>query len=788
MGINKKDLVRKLGAEGMVLLQNDGTLPLKKDSKIALFGRTGYFCFKGGAGSGDVMGREPVQPFDAITAQGVCIDHNVADIYKKFNASRYEAELKYWNRYNREWKNSFEEPEIPKEVIEESAQKCEIAVVSLGRSSGEWLDIPREKGAYYLTDTEISLLENITKHFKKTVLLLNFCGICDISFTKKFDFNAVVYTAMGGEEMGNSVCDVLFGKVNPSGKLTDTWGNLEDYPTHTGFQDLYIPYNEGIYVGYRYFDTFGIDPIFPFGYGLSYTDFDITHDFTEVNETEVTVAVSVKNTGNFAGREVVQVYLSEPSGKLDKAYQQLAAFKKTKELAPNETQQLKLSFKLTDFAAYCEKCASYILEKGEYFVRVGNSSRNTAIIAALTLEKDVVCEKLSNRLSPKKPLDLIKPDPSLHYTYPTEKEEKENCERIPIDTDKIVCKEHTYEYTPDNTVHDGKLHTFGEVANGKITMQQFVAQLNETELANILNGVTGSSLPTEMHVGTMARKIEGGAGEIWSDAHYDLPACVNADGPAGIRLGGFIDTEGQIPRDTELSLKMTAFPTATTLANSWDEDNLEQFGRAVSEDMQYCGLDGWLAPGMNIHRNPLCGRNFEYYSEDPLISGFMAAATVRGIQTDENGNSSRHYATIKHFAANNAEKYRFDSDSAVSERALREIYLKGFKIAIDRSQPLALMNSYNMINGEFASDSYDLNTAILRFEWGFDGCVMTDWGAHSHALSMPNAGCDLVMPGCKNKEYLEGIENGKIPLSVARRCAANVLTLVLKTAYKNDNK
>ena len=784
---SQKEIAGVLAENGMVLLKNGGALPLKKEESIAAFGRTMYFCFKGGAGSGDVMGREPVQPYDALLSDGVTVDDDVAEFYKSFNAERYETELKYWNRVNREWINSFTEPVPSIQLVENAAKRNKTAVVSLGRSSGEWFDIPKESGGYYLTENELALLKSVTENFQKTVLLLNYCGNMDISFLKDFEIDAVLYTAMGGEQMGNAVSRVLTGAVNPSGKLTDTWGELESYPTHEGFETLAIPYNEGIYVGYRYFDTFGIDPIFPFGFGLSYTTFDITVADVAVNGTEVTVTAKVKNTGDTAGKEVVQIYVSEPSVKLQKAYQQLAAFKKTKLLDPGETERLKIVFDLKSLAAYCEETAEFLLEKGSYYIRVGDSSRNTHIAAAVQLDETAVCKKVSNKLQLKSPLSLIEPNGKKPFTYFGEEDEKQSCKKLPLCACEIKTDTVFYSTTPEEfSKKDDKLHTLKEVKNGEITIEQFVAQLSLPELSNILNGVTSHSLPTELHVGTMARKIEGAAGEIWSDERYGIPACVNADGPAGIRLGGFIDNHGDIPRDTELSLAMTAFPTATTLANSWDEELLEEFGRAVSCDMKMCGLNGWLAPGMNLHRNPLCGRNFEYYSEDPLLSGLMAAATVRGVQTLENGKSSSHYVTVKHLAVNNAEQFRFDSDSMVSERALREIYLRGFEIAVKESNPLAVMNSYNKINGEYTSDSYDLNTAILRDEWGYDGCVMTDWCAKSSAILMPNAGCDLVMPGLKNSEYLKGMESGEIPKAVAQRCACNVLNLVIRTALQED--
>lgn len=787
----KKAICRNIGAEGAVLLKNNNnTLPLKKGTTVAAFGRTFYYCFKGGAGSGDILGVFPINPAEALPKNGVEIEEVSKSYYEEYNAERYDEELKYWNRYDRKWVNSLPEAPVDLETVKKSAENADTAIISLGRSSGEWFDIPTVKGSYFLTDTEEELLKNVTSSFKKTVLILNYSGVMDITFAERYNIDAIVYASMGGEETGNSVADILVGNVSPSGKLTDSWCKLEDYITNDRITELSIPYNEGIFVGYRYFDTFGIDPQYPFGFGLSYTDFDISVKGVSVEKTYVNIDAEVKNVGKFKGKEVVQVYLSEPEVKLPKAYQQLATFKKTKELGVGETENLNLSFDISDFACYDEETAQFILEKGNYYIRVGNSSRNTHIAAKITLESTVVTFKTVNRMKLQEELDLLSSQNAKPISYIGEEDEKENCISLSFNKDDFVAGVSLPENRVPNELEkiDQNLHTIGEVADGKITMEQFVAQFSNSELADILNGVTGNTINVNMNVGTMARSIQGAAGEIWSSDKYGINPCVNADGPTGIRLGGFIGAS-PIPSDTEMSLKMTAFPIATCMASTWNPTLAEDFGRAVAEDMEMVGLEGWLAPAMNIHRSPLCGRNFEYYSEDPLISGIFGGATVKGIQFAEDGTTSCKYATIKHFAANNAETQRFDSDSVVSERALREIYLKPFKIAIEIGKPIAIMNSYNKINGIYASDNFDLNTGILRREWGYDGCVMTDWGAKSSATLMLNAGCDLVMPGCKNKQYLEGLEKGSIPRSVAQRCAVNVMNVVLKTTVlKEKNK
>lgn len=787
----KRMICRNVATEGAVLLKNENkVLPFKSGSAVAGFGRNFYYSFKGGAGSGDILGVFPVNTSDAFKNTDVSLVKEVAEYYESYNAERYESELKFWNRINRKWVNSLKEAPVPYEIIEKAKKITDTAVVSFGRSSGEWYDIPADKGSYYLSDTEEELLKAVSESFPKTVVVLNYCGVMDLSFAEKYKIDAIVYASMGGEETGNAIADVLTGKVNPSGKLSDTWGRLEDYPTHKSFQELEIPYEEGIYVGYRYFDSFGVEPIYPFGFGLSYTDFEISVKSVDLKGSLVEIEAEVENIGDTAGKEVIEVYLSEPDGKMPKAYQQLVAFCKTEVIKPKISKKIKLCFDICNFACYDEENAEFVLEKGDYFVRVGNSSRNTHIVAKIILDENAVTFKTVNRAVPQRQLDLISPKGRKPYTYKGEEQEKANCKALVLRKSDIKCREAEKEVRVPAELQkvDGKLHKLCEVAKGEITMEQFVAQFKNEQLADILNGVTGGTMSAGTHVGTMAKSIKGAAGEIWSDEGFGIPACINADGPTGIRLGSFIGAAGIIPVDTEHNLQMTAFPIATCVANTWNPKLAEDFGRAVSADMDLVGLDGWLAPAMNIHRNPLCGRNFEYFSEDPLLSGVISAGEVKGIQTNADSTPSGYYATIKHFAANNAELYRFDSDSIVSERALREIYLKGFKVAIDIAKPIAVMNSYNKVNGEYASDSFDLNMGILRYEWGFEGCVMTDWSAKSTDSKMPNAGCDLVMPGWKNKSYLKLIEEGVIPRSVAQRSAVNVMNVALKTAYFRKSK
>ncbi len=775
--------IRNIAADGMVLLENNGILPLKKDTGIAAFGSTMYFCNKGGCGSGDVLSVIPVQPYDALVNCNISVNKEIADLYISFLENDYDWELKYYNRHNvfanpeLTWMQFIDEPQISEDMFVKAANTSDVAVVSIGRNIGEHRDFDKVKGSYYLNDQEIGLLTSVKKHFKKAVLVLNTAIVIDPVAIKGFGFDAVLYASFGGSEMGNSLVDILFGNVTPSGKLAATVADINDFPTNENFGELTVPYNEGIYVGYRYFDSFNIQPVYPFGYGLSYTTFDITYKETIVSENKITVKADVKNTGAYNGKEVIQLYISEPDGKLEKAYQQLAAFAKTGELKPNENQEVSLTFDLCDFACFDQEAAEFILEKGTYYLRLGNSSRNTKIVSGVELNNTACCFKTHNRCTLKTKLNLI--TKTAFYSYALEQSEKDSCQKYQLDTNCIKAKEPVP--LEEKVYNNVGFFTIKDLKEGKCTIENFVAQFNEVELADLLNGATGATLFPGLNVGCMAKKIPGAAGEIWSSDKYGIDANVNADGPTGIRLGSFYVDFKNVTPDSDLAKSMNAYPVATLVANTWDLDNANLLGAGVSSDMSVCNVDGWLAPGMNIQRNPLCGRNFEYYSEDPLLTGKMAAATVNGIQKDRNGENTKHYATIKHFVANNVENNRLFSDSVVSERALREIYLKGFKIAVDESSPYAIMNSYSKLNGEYTSDSYDLNTAILREEWGYDGIVMTDWCTRNTAFMMTNAGCDLVMPGEKNKEYLEGLKDGRINIQSARRSAERIIKLLLKT-------
>ena len=782
---DKISLARKAAAEGMVLLKNENeVLPLKKEDNVALFGIASYKCFRLGWGSGDMMAQEISQISDALESQGVNLNKNVKSACEQW-ISKQDVDYFTLNRNWDEWSFRMKEIELENEVFEAASIESNIAVVTLGRCSGEAADLKDEAGYFRLHDEEIELVKTVSTYFEKVVILLNTCGPLDLRAIDEYRIDAIVDVSLGGQEFGNAVADILTGKVTPSGKLSTTWAyKYEDYPTKEGITTLEVPYNEGIYVGYRYFDTFGVEPRYPFGYGLSYTDFSIEVQDVTVDEHLVEVVARVTNTGKTHGREVVQCYLSAPEVKLEKPYQELCAYNKTDVLNPGEYADIVLSFDITDMASFDEERASFILEGGRYYIRIGNSSRNTKIAFAIDLEKEVVCAVAKNRLPLKKKLNLLTNKNAISYTYPNESKEKADVKFYTFDCDSVetvvydvIEEQPVVEYKSKDS---SKIYTLEDVAEGRATVEDVVAQFTNEELGWILNGVIYEGSDASANVGSMAIKVRGAAGELWSSEKYKIPVNACADGPAGVRLAIF---GTPVETDTEIAKQVIAYPSGTCLANSWDLDCARKFGECVASDLAYADIEGWLAPGINIQRNPLNGRNFEYLSEDPLIAGKIGAYVTIGVQYDAEANPTGRYTTVKHFACNNIEYERGVSDSQVTERALREIYLKGFKIAVEEGRPKAIMTAYNRINGEFASTNYDLLMGILRGEWGYEGIVMTDWNTCANAIMHVHAGNDLIMPGRYAKKITEAIDNGEVTRADAQLCAKRILELFMKSNY-----
>ncbi len=789
---------RKAAAQGMVLLKDSGqVLPLQTEDTVAVFGRTQIDTIKGGTGSGNVNCKYVVNVLDGLKSANVKVNKELADTYTAWcKANPID------NGGGSMWGSGFHyNPEMPltEEAVQKAAGTSSKAVVVIGRISGENSDLTAEKGNYFLTDDEQEMIDKVTANFNEVIVILNVGGVMDTSFIND-KISAVVYMSQAGQEGGNAVADVLTGKVNPSGKLSTTWGEtLEDYASSKNFGasekdengKTQVIYNDDIYVGYRYFDTFNITPKYEFGFGLSYTDFEINTDSVNVKDLNVEVKATVKNTGSVSGKEVVQIYYSAPDGKLEKPYQQLAAYAKTKELAPKESQQLTLRYKLTDMASFYTPTASFILEKGDYIVRVGNSSRNTKVGGVITIGdigKRQAIEQVDNRLEPNKEINAISKDGVTPYSYAEETAEIAAAKQhaIIVDTSKISIKNSANTITDDPEemvvaeADKGKTYTLVDVAEKKATLEQVVAQMSEDELGKFAGGHTAEDDdPGGAVVGNSAREVLGAAGESWACDKYKMPATVFADGPAGIRLTQAVDKDGDKVIDFEQNC--TAFPIGTLLAMTWDVDLVREFGERVSAEMLEYNVDCWLAPGMNIHRNPLCGRNYEYYSEDPTLTGTIGASVTKGIQEDRNGNFKGTYVAIKHFAANNQETDRTKMTSVVSERALREIYLKGFEIAIKTAQPWSIMTAYNDLNGKPCAHSFDLCTAIARGEWGFNGLIMTDWGGCFSTVGAMSAGNDLIMPGWGTWSIVQAMRNGTITKAMVQRCVYNQLKVTMRT-------
>ncbi len=842
---------RKIASQGMVLLKNNGALPIVETGKrIALYGNGARRTVKGGTGSGDVNSRSVTSVEQGLEAAGFTVatkgwldryDEAVEAARKAYFADfaavvKKDGQSAFMQLFN----NPFMEPAIiPVTGEDVEAAEADTAVYVIARNSGEGKDRRPVEGEYELFQVEKDAIRLLGERYGKLIVVLNVGSVIDTKFLREEEgIDAILLMSQAGNIGGHALADVLTGKVTPSGKLTATWAeDYLDYPCADKFShmngdinDEY--YTEGIYVGYRYFDTFNVTPAYPFGYGGSYTDFAVETESVEADGNSVTVKVKVTNSGStYAGKEVVQVYYSAPAGKLAKPWQELAAYKKTRLLAPGESQELAITYPVKAMASYDEGRAAWVLEAGTYYVRVGTSSRDTAVAAALALDKEAVTEKLSNRL----PLDCQMQELSAEgvtpYSYEGEAAQKENAPVISICAADIPCVTAVYrkgeEDAPEKKTEQ-KI-TMDDVRAGKYTLDELVGQLTVEEMAELCVGTARGGFGAASVIGSASAACPGAAGDTTSLMLTDrnIRNMILADGPAGLRLstnfvadgdGNLIPGTGsapipgmellmgnmpkpEIPADAVYYYQYcTAIPIATLLAQTWDVEAIAEAGDIVGEEMEELGVTLWLAPGMNIHRNPLCGRNFEYYSEDPLVAGLCAAADTLGVQ--------RHCGvgtTIKHFAFNNQEDNRMHVNSHVGERAIREIYLKGFEIAVRVSQPMSIMTSYNLINGTHTANSYDLLTAIARDEWGFAGIIMTDWGTTgsiemnpgeafkygaSSAAGCIKAGNDLTMPGSqkdvdeivKSVGAAEGDVACPITLGELQACAKRMLDIIMQSS------
>ena len=770
-------LAREAGREGMVLLKNENhILPLKKETALALFGKGVFDYVKGGGGSGDVTVSHVWNLYDGLKKREnpAPIFEPLADFYRRNVEEQYR---------NGAVPGMTEEPEIPEQLLEEAKKFTDTAVIVISRFSGEGWDrkcvdydnlIPSEieqsqqssrifgNSDYYLTAREQKMVDTVSTNFDKVIVVLNVGGMVSTAwFAGNERISSVLMAWQGGMEGGLAMADVLLGEVSPSGKLPDTFAaDLDDYPSTSNFHESpdYVDYTEDIYVGYRYFETMEKakkQVMYPFGFGLSYTEFRIETLWAGEKDGQISMGVQVKNVGDFAGKEVVQVYYSAPQGLLGKPVRVLAAFDKTGELKPGETEVLTLTFPVSSMASYDDlgKVAksAYVLEKGTYRFYVGNSVRDTEELEFVwETKEDMITEQLKEEAAPSQ----------LKYRMRADGTYEELPQRTPDDymenglgwseaetegaAPAVRAVDRFYLWSKEPV----KKIMLEDVAEEKASLEDFMKQLTDRELAELLGGQPNTGVANTFGFGNLPE--------------YGVPNLMTADGPAGLRIA------------PQCGIYTTAWPCATLLASTWNRDMVEKVGRAGAEEVKENNISIWLTPAVNIHRSPLCGRNFEYYSEDPFLAGEMAAAMVTGIQSQKIG------ATVKHFACNNKETNRKESDSRVSERALREIYLKAFEIIVKKSQPWVLMSSYNLINGQRASENKDLLEDILRGEWGFQGVVTTDWWTKGEHYKELKAGNDIKMGTGYPERVMMALEKGLITRADLERCAVRVLEMILK--------
>jgi len=805
-----RQLARKAAADGMVLLKNNGILPLQEGAALALFGRGARYTIKGGTGSGDVNSRNTITVDQGLRNAGFRIinsawldryDALYAQARQKWEDGVYKAagpERDPAKLYHAHASTPVELPDVP--VRAEDVAGADAIVYVISRISGEFADRHAEKNDYYLSDREEAELEILGAFGFPVIVLLNVGGVMDLGFTEQYRTDALLLISQPGSEGGNAVADILSGRVNPSGRLTDTYAvHYEDYPSSATFShrngnltEEY--YTEGIYVGYRYFDAFEVKPRYPFGYGLSYTTFACEPREAELNGQTVTVSVSVTNTGTLPGKQVVQLYAACPSGQLITERKRLAAIAKTALLQPGEAETLALSFDLQTLASYHEGRSAYLLQAGTYCLFTGENAQVLTPAVRLFLAETVTAEQLTAVCEQMEALKELCPEnPDMdpgQYTFPLQE----------IDITGAAKAIAPFGNRAAGTAISPALRDRAAKILSSMTLQ---------DKACLVVGAR-SAMAGEI-VGSQAVSVPGAAGETVAFEGYGIPAMVLADGPAGVRINPDYETDprtGEIyqPRDWFEMLERrffnkqvrhegaviryqvtTAIPIGTLLAQSFDTDLLEEVGTAIADELRAFHIAVWLAPGMNIHRNPLCGRNFEYYSEDPLLSGLMAAAITRGVQSKPGVGVS-----IKHFACNNQEDNRMHVNEIISERTLREIYLKGFEIAVKTADPLTIMTSYNRINGVHSANNYDLCTVVARREWGFRGYIMTDWsttsGGGSNAAKCILAGNDLVMPGTDHdiQEIIDAVKGRRLPHLTEEKLNESVFRLILAALLCED--
>ncbi len=807
--IHNKQIARVAATEGMVLLRNENDiLPIPKGTAIALYGAGAAHTIKGGTGSGDVNSRKTVSILEGLTNAGYQIvtkswldayDAAYAKAREQWRDEIWEKEAKMREKDNSDFHFFFAYSEVPfvfptGELPEK--ENAEIAIYVLSRQAGEGKDRVNNGGDFILSKQEEQMIDKICALYSHVVIVLNTGGMIDLSFADQYNnIEGIVYMHQPGMEAGNALADLVCGNVVPSGKLTDSWPcSYSDYPnasvfSHNNGNVEKEKYVEGIYVGYRYFDTFNIPVRYCFGYGLSYTNFAIETMAVTLGtqEPEIGVKVKITNVGaHYTGREVVQLYVSCPQDKIDKEYRRLVGFYKTKPLAPGESEEKTIRFAISAMASYHENRTAWLLEEGCYGIFVGNSLATSVFSASIQVEGDAVLMETEHICPLQEHLEELKGNV-----------DEINARRnswLKTVQEKLSLTIHNVEIKKKDISYERNFCDFSE---------EVAAFVDKLEIDQLIELATGDiSKAQGSNIGAAGNSVPGSAAETSGCAiKQGLAGIVLADGPAGLRLNKTYQAVDGKPMSMPFAMAIedgffargafdkkgetyyqycTAIPVGTVLAQTWDIEIIKECGKAVAQEMDEFGVTLWLAPGMNIHRNPLCGRNFEYYSEDPLLSGIMAAAMTEGVQSCKGCGT-----TIKHFACNNQEDNRMHSNSIVSERALREIYLKGFEIAVTKSQPMAIMTSYNLINGVHAANSYDLCTKAARNEWGYQGLIMTDWttthnGPECTASGCMRAGNDIVMPGCNNdhENLKKELDDGTLDIRELKLAVGHLVNII----------
>lgn len=795
--LEARKLAYNAALEAIVMLENDGVLPLK-ETKIALFGAGAKQTIKGGLGSGEVNERYSVSIYSGLLNNGFQITTEAwIDDYEQ----EYQNNLAVYNHLSMNpftiFNDTFDQFDYPvgRLIREDDVDtNTNVAIYVASRQTTEGKDKKLDKNEYSLKDTEIENIKFLKEHYEKVILVINSGVAMDLTSIDDCFPNAILYVAGLGCEGGNALASILKGEASPSAKLTSTWPYKysdipfgDEYSYLNGVIDKEY-YKEDIYVGYRYFDTFKKDVRYGFGYGLSYTSFSHSYTNFQVNGSIVSYDCLVKNVGNIAGKDVIEAYISMPGGELKKEYRRLISFGKTRCLAPGEEEIIHISFDLKDASSFMTSMASYVLEKGLYLIWSGDSLNTSKIIFGVELDRTYYPYKVANLVKLEEKMDLLEPASDNQYD---------------IDNNLVILKASGIEEV--EVSYD--LPKIGASLKAK-TLVEGLSTSEKIDLC-VGMGIKGmldtDGIYTPGAVGKTTTKL-------FNKGIINVNLC---DGPAGLRIlqesalnkrGKLKFVEGNYPtsilhripkwlrrpfmegkKDNHLYQYATAYPVGICLAQSFNKDLCKQIGKMISKEMTKYGITYFLGPALNIHRNPLCGRNFEYYSEDPLVSGMIASSIASGVLEIE-GN----YPTIKHFACNNTEENRQHSNSIVSERALREIYLKGFEKCIRDTKTSTLMSSYNIINGEYAGNRYDLNMQILRCEWGFRGIVMSDWfetgkGRASAARALAS-GVDLIMPGSKwdKKDIKQGLKKGSVAISdLNRACLMICEQIITSKVYKD---